>query len=121
MNDFLIPSIKRGRKVLADKPFFWGYTGWLENLNTALDDLIEGFRNHASNTEAPHGVLDMLQSPSQETVPTLQRRVTKLRHDHVSLLDEAEGVLLRVRDTLHKGDTRQSAIWIQKDGDHLLD
>jgi hypothetical protein len=121
MNDFLIPSINMCRKVLAAKPHFWGYTGWLENLNTAVDDLVNAFRNHTGNAEAPHGVLDILQSPSQETVPTLQRRVTKLRHDHISLLDEAESVLLRVRDSLRKGDARHSAMWIQKDGYDLLD
>jgi hypothetical protein len=121
MNDFLIPSISNCRKVLAAKPYFWGYTGWLENLNTAVDDLVKAFRNHASNAEAPDGVLDILQSPSQETVPTLQRCVTKLRHDHISLLDEAENVLLRVRDSLRKGDARHSAVWVQKDGYDLLD
>jgi hypothetical protein len=121
MNDFLVPSMTKCRNVLANKPHFWGHATWLQNLDTALDDLVQGFRNHASNTEAPHGVLDILQSPAQETVPTLQRRVTKLRHDHVALLDEAEAVLLRVRDTLNRGEVRQSATWIQRDGNDLLD
>lgn len=62
---------------------------WLDSFNCALSDFWQALNAHECASEAPNGTLTTLDSPEQDMVPKLNRRVQQLRSEHGQMLDSA--------------------------------
>ena len=101
--DPLLQPAERLRIILEDAAS-QDQRAWLDSLNGALSDFWQALNAHECASEAPNGTLTTLDSPEQDMVPKLNRRVRQLRSEHGQMLDNArelnasvENITVRIR------------------------
>jgi hypothetical protein len=101
--DPLLQPAERLRIILEDAAS-QDQCAWLDSLNGALSDFWQALNAHECASEAPNGTLTTLDSPEQDMVPKLNRRVQQLRSEHGQMLDNArelnasvENITVRIR------------------------
>jgi hypothetical protein len=89
---------------------------WTKAVQAILYDVKEAFQDHSAAAEASDGPLATMNRESPATLPTVNRRISGLRWEHIELLEHIVALEKYVQDALEAFESRAT---VESASDHL--